>query len=222
MSSASSFRGRPRRYGRCVAAAGVALAILSCGRHGPRSPAAKPALELVQTEGFTFTFHRLSEGHYVAYGTSTAAVHEPLRIVEVRPLEVSGAVSFARADVAYFACQPNCRARPGYWGISTLLGAVCGPVMPRSRALYPAAGAELLPGDAPTFVLVMRVTGAGTASARGLDVVYDSGGRRHEIHSRVSSVELDDTEPARVGQCGDPATEAWFGGSREARLLRRL
>jgi hypothetical protein len=215
-------RGRARRYFWRAAAAGAALALLACGHSSPPQSQAKPALELVQSEGFTFVFRHLTEGQFIAYGTSTAAVHEPTRVIDVRPLEESGAVKFAGANVAYYACQPNCRARPGYWGVRTLFGGLCGPIMPRSRAVYPATGAELLPGDAPIFILVGRMTGDGEASLRGLRIIYEVDGHRREVHSRVNSVVVDNAEPARAGQCGDPATEAWFGGSRATRLIRRL
>lgn len=216
----------PRNPGRAVAAAVVTLALTACAGAGPRpvagSPATgaapRPALELVQGEGFTSIFHSLPDGHFVAYGTSTSVVHEPVRVVDVRPLETDGTVADGAA-VAFFAC-PRCTKRPGHWGTTLLLGAVCGATRPSSRALYPAAGVELRPGELAHFVVVVRSAGA-AGTARGLHVTYEAGGRRHEVTTRLNGVRLD-TEPARAHQCADPKRSMWFGGSAEAQSITRF
>lgn len=202
---------------------GVALLAVGCGRGADsKGITEKPSLEFVQSDGFTFSFHRLSAGSYVAYGTSTAAVHDPVRVVDVKPLSHHGAAEFVGARLAFFACQPNCRARPGYWGVRSLFGALCGPGIPKSRAIYEAKDALLFPGDAPNFILVAKVLDVGDAAFDGIIVTYEKGGRRHEVASHVNGLSLDTEPPSAKAQCVNPRTDPWFGGSREATLVKQL
>lgn len=211
---------------RLLAAMAAAVLVTSCTTSSDGPPAASPSagssLRLVMNDGYEFGYARLPAGHVVTYGTSTGAVHAPIKVLEVRPLEQSGALSFTGAHVGFFACQPQCRARPGYWGSRILLSATCAAAAPTSRALYPAAGMELFPGDAPMFVLSFRVTSVADGVARGLRVTYEEAGQRHEVSSSVNSIVLSSTRQPEPTQCADPKTDPWFGGAELSRYTVAL
>jgi hypothetical protein len=210
---------RRRAPGRSAAAAVLALALVApaCSRGhtpAPPRPTGPPALELVADAAQQFGLAPVPVGTYVAYGVSTGAVHEPVRIVAVRPLVVKGDVEFATAKLALYVCD-KCRRHPGAYGVRRLLGSTCGPYEPGNRALVPAVGVDLLPGDAPHLILVGRTTGPGDATISGAEVTYRAGGVERTVSTPVHGLTVDASAPPVDPPCPDPKKESWFGGSDE-------
>lgn len=190
------------------------------GQPRPTTQASKPALDLIQTKGASFDLGAVPTGHYVVYATSTAAVHEPVTVIEVQPLEKSGALEPAESMVAFYACQPQCRDRPGIWAARILLGGVCSSRPPASRVLNSAAGMELLPGDAPIFVVVGRVRDASAGRFTGIRVTYEAAGKRYEATSPHNTVTTDYTQ--RDDHCDNPETAPWLSRKADDRIAVRL
>jgi len=199
-----------------VALTGAAVVVV---RHGePETPAGRPPLELLHHESQRFHFHPLPAGTYVAYGLSTAAVHEPVRVLEARPLTVSGAVEYVGTWMSYYPCG-TCARHPDTYGTRILLGSTCGSTPPHGRGIYPAMGRDLVKGDAPSFIVVGRITGPGPAFINGIEVTYRAHGHTYVERSPVHSVRINTDEKPLDPPCPvDEASEVWFGGSDEARL----
>lgn len=212
---------------RTAAAAAAAVALTSVAvvaivavrqRAEPEAPPGRPPLELLHHEGQRFLFPPLPTGTYVAYGLSTGAVHEPVRVVEARPLSMSGDVEFVGSLLSYFPCE-TCARHPGTYGTKVILGSTCGSTEPHGRGLYRAEGRELVKGDAPSFIVVGRITGQGPAFINGIEVTYRTRGRTYVERSPVHSVRIDTGQKPLDPPCPvDGASEVWFGGSDEGRL----
>jgi hypothetical protein len=200
---------------RRVGAVAVVVALLSAGYGGSRPILAAPtfALGLPRDEAGRFGFDRLPPGTYVAYGMRTAVVHRPLRILSIRPVRHSADVEFVSAHVMFLQC-PTCRPRPGTYGTKILLGSACGPTDLHSRAMVPAVGLDLYPGDAPSFILVGRFR-SGVGSIEGARITYRVGSRTETVTSLLHSADATGSAPPEgVAYCGDPQS-AWYGGSDE-------
>jgi hypothetical protein len=200
---------RARRLG----AVAVVVALLSAGHGGSAATltAPTPALDLPRAEFGRFGFHRLPPGTYVAYGMRTAAVRRPLRILSIRPVRHSADVEFVSAHVMFLKCG-SCRPRPGTYGTTMLLGSTCGPTEPYSRAMVPAAGLDLYPGDAPSFVLVARFR-FGVGTVEGARITYRVGSRTETVTSLLHSVDVTESLPSDGAYCRD--LSARYGDSED-------
>ena len=200
--------------------AGDGYALRAHRESGPGPESGRPALELLTNVAGTFLFGPLPSGMYVAYGLSTGAVHAPVRVVDVQPLEREGDVEFVGAKMGLFACD-TCARHPGTFGLrGIILGGTCGPTDVVNRALYPAVGRDLVVGDAPHFVVVGRVTGPGFARLSGIVVTYRLGQKAYTVTSPVNGLEVRPDDPPGCAESEQHGM--WFGGAegdRHSELL---
>lgn len=193
------------RTARALLASVLALAG-ACGKHSPAKPS---ALDLGFERGITYGFAVLPAGTYVAYGLSTAAVHDEITVESVTPLRTSN-VEAAPAELAFFACKA-CRRRPGTYGVRRLLGETCGATPPHNVALRPAAGTTLFPGDQVHLVVVGRTVAAAPASMSGARITYRQHGKRHTVTTDIRGLEMRGAMEHGDPPCPNPDREFWFG-----------
>lgn len=187
---------------RCLVVVAVVTAVPACtsssGR--PKAPTSDGALE-ARTQEYTVGTGPIAPGGVLLYTAGDYAVTKPITLRAVRLADHSNV-----EGVQYRVLFARSSTRP----TASMQAAFCVPWPVRSygATAFPVEGLHLEPGEIIWINVFAQAGSPGPASAVGLRIDYESGGKHRRYVDRSSHVEMEVTE-SEPSHCL-PATDSEF------------